>query len=102
MLIHTPTTLAAAPPHLSFNRALSSTKQAEQKRKAQCAFRGHRDQHVKALESRLLLLDATLASANEGNHQWEECRALVDQLCVENKAHREHLSDNFFFVILFY
>jgi len=81
-----------SPPPSSSNRALSSTKRAEQNRKAQRAFRERRDQHVKALESRSQLLDAALASADEANRRWEECRALVDQLRVENAALRAALS----------
>lgn len=56
--------------------------------------------HVKALESRSSLLDAALASADEANRRWEECRALVDQLRVENAALRatlnqvQHLAPN--------
>lgn len=49
--------------------------------------------HVKALESRSQLLDAALASADEANRRWEECRALVDQLRVENAALRATLSN---------
>ncbi|CAA7259288.1 unnamed protein product [Cyclocybe aegerita] len=74
------------------NRTLSNSKRAEQNRKAQRAFRERRDQHVKALESRSQLLDAALASADEANRRWEECRALVDQLRVENAALRAALS----------
>jgi hypothetical protein len=48
--------------------------------------------HVKALESRSELLDAALASADEANRRWEECRALVDQLRVENAALRAALA----------
>jgi hypothetical protein len=48
--------------------------------------------HVKALESRSQLLDAALASADEANRRWEECRALVDQLRHENNALRNTLS----------
>jgi hypothetical protein len=48
--------------------------------------------HVKALESRSQLLEAALASADEANRRWEECRALVDQLRVENAALRAALS----------
>ena len=48
--------------------------------------------HVKALESRSQLLDAALASADEANRRWEECRALVDQLRLENTALRNTLS----------
>ena len=47
---------------------------------------------MKALESRSSLLDAALASADEANRRWEECRALVDQLRVENAALRAALS----------
>lgn len=47
--------------------------------------------HVKALESRSQLLDAALASADEANRRWEECRALVDQLRIENTALRSAL-----------
>jgi len=80
------------PPNSAAGRALSSSKRAEQNRKAQRAFRERRDQHVKALESRSQLLDAALASADEANRRWEECRALVDQLRVENAALRAALS----------
>ncbi|KAL0575589.1 hypothetical protein V5O48_006374 [Marasmius crinis-equi] len=76
------------------NRALSNSKRAEQNRKAQRAFRERRDQHVKALESRSQLLDAALASADEANRRWEECRALVDQLRVENATLRAALSQH--------
>lgn len=48
--------------------------------------------HVKALEQRSQLLDAALASADEANRRWEECRALVDQLRVENAALRAALN----------
>ena len=48
--------------------------------------------HVKALESCSSLLDAALASADEADRRWEEHRALVDQLCVENAALRATLS----------
>lgn len=48
--------------------------------------------HVKALESRSQLLDAALASADEANRRWEDCRALVDQLRIENAALRAALS----------
>jgi multidrug efflux pump subunit AcrA (membrane-fusion protein) len=89
---------------------LSSSKRAEQNRKAQRAFRERRDQfvsslyqsfptnlpirHVKALESRSQLLDAALASADEANRRWEECRALVDQLRIENTALRAALGQS--------
>lgn len=46
---------------------------------------------MKALESRSQLLDAALASADEANRRWEECRALVDQLRIENTALRSAL-----------
>ncbi|TDL26241.1 hypothetical protein BD410DRAFT_800810 [Rickenella mellea] len=72
-------------------RQLSTSKRAEQNRKAQRAFRERRDQHVKALESRSQLLDAALASADEANRRWEECRTLVDQLRIENAALRSAL-----------
>ncbi|KAJ4468159.1 hypothetical protein J3R30DRAFT_3559732 [Lentinula aciculospora] len=78
----------------SASRPLSNSKRAEQNRKAQRAFRERRDQHVKALESRSQLLDAALASADEANRRWEECRALVDQLRVENAALRAHLAQH--------
>ena len=52
-----------------------------------------RYRHVKALESRSQLLDAALASADEANRRWEECRALVDQLRVENANLRAALSN---------
>lgn len=48
--------------------------------------------HVKSLESRSQLLDAALASADEANRRWEECRALVDQLRIENAALRAALA----------
>jgi hypothetical protein len=48
--------------------------------------------HVKALESRSQLLDAALASADEANRRWEDCRALVDQLRIENAALRAALN----------
>ncbi|OBZ70911.1 AP-1-like transcription factor YAP6 [Grifola frondosa] len=76
----------------SAGRTLSQSKRAEQNRKAQRAFRERRDQHVKALESRSQLLDAALASADEANRRWEECRALVDQLRIENAALRAALN----------
>ncbi|KAJ7218128.1 hypothetical protein GGX14DRAFT_439932 [Mycena pura] len=76
----------------SGGRALSSSKRAEQNRKAQRAFRERRDQHVKQLESRSQLLDAALASADEANRRWEECRVLVDQLRIENAALRAALT----------
>ncbi|KAJ7680257.1 hypothetical protein DFH06DRAFT_1162392 [Mycena polygramma] len=80
------------PPNSQSGRALSSSKRAEQNRKAQRAFRERRDQHVKSLESRSQLLDAALASADEANRRWEECRVLVDQLRVENAALRAALT----------
>ncbi|KAJ8696437.1 hypothetical protein PTI98_006305 [Pleurotus ostreatus] len=81
------------PPSANGGRPLSNSKRAEQNRKAQRAFRERRDhRHVKALESRSQLLDAALASADEANRRWEECRALVDQLRVENAALRAALS----------
>ncbi|KAG6896470.1 hypothetical protein C0992_008058 [Termitomyces sp. T32_za158] len=87
---------APLPPHpdqssAAQGRALSNSKRAEQNRKAQRAFRERRDQHVKALESRSQLLDAALASADEANRRWEECRALLDQLRIENAALRAAL-----------
>jgi len=82
-----------SPPNTAAGRALSSSKRAEQNRKAQRAFRERRDQHVKALESRSQLLDTALASADEANRRWEECRALVDQLRMENAALRSTLSN---------
>ncbi|KAG6820983.1 hypothetical protein H0H93_008612 [Arthromyces matolae] len=86
-----PTSAAAAAAN---PRPLSNSKRAEQNRKAQRAFRERRDQHVKTLESRSQLLDAALASADEANRRWEECRALVDQLRVENAALRAALSQS--------
>lgn len=47
---------------------------------------------MKALEQRSQLLDAALASADEANRRWEECRALVDQLRIENAALRATLA----------
>ncbi|KAI0744169.1 hypothetical protein C8Q80DRAFT_1185394 [Daedaleopsis nitida] len=72
-------------------RTLSQSKRAEQNRKAQRAFRERRDQHVKTLESRSQLLDAALASADEANRRWEECRTIVDQLRIENATLRAAL-----------
>ncbi|KAH0827840.1 hypothetical protein J3R83DRAFT_3466 [Lanmaoa asiatica] len=77
------------PESKSGGRQLSQSKRAEQNRKAQRAFRERRDQ---PLESRSQLLDAALASADEANRRWEECRALVDQLRIENAALRAALS----------
>ena len=37
------------------------------------------------------MLDAALAGADEANRRWEECRALVDQLRIENTALRTAL-----------
>jgi len=76
----------------SSGRPLSQSKRAEQNRKAQRAFRERRDQHVKALESRSQLLDAALASADEANRRWEECRALVDSLRIEIGSLRGHVA----------
>ncbi|KAF7298244.1 Proteophosphoglycan ppg4 [Mycena chlorophos] len=81
-----------AQPAAPGGRVLSTSKRAEQNRKAQRAFRERRDQHVKQLESRSALLDAALASADEANRRWEECRVLVDQLRVENAALRAALT----------
>ncbi|KAI8972247.1 hypothetical protein BD414DRAFT_382261, partial [Trametes punicea] len=72
-------------------RVLSQSKRAEQNRKAQRAFRERREQHVKTLESRSQLLDAALASADEANRRWEECRTIVDQLRIENATLRAAL-----------
>ncbi|KAJ7462220.1 hypothetical protein B0H11DRAFT_2054642 [Mycena galericulata] len=80
------------PPNSQSGRALSSSKRAEQNRKAQRAFRQRRDERVKDLETRAALLDTALASADEANRRWVECRALVDQLRVENTALRAALS----------
>ena len=55
-------------------------------------FERNPDSHVKALESRSQLLDSALASADEANRRWEECRALVDQLRIENAALRQALN----------
>jgi len=79
---------AAAAAAAAGGRQLSTSKRAEQNRKAQRAFRERRDQHVKQLESRASLVDAALASAEEANRRWEECRKLVDQLRAENAALR--------------
>lgn len=51
------------------------------------------DRHVKQLEQRSQLLDTALASADEANRRWEECRTLVDQLRVENAALRATLNN---------
>ncbi|KAI0256413.1 hypothetical protein BJV78DRAFT_1273247 [Lactifluus subvellereus] len=88
------TSNGASPTASGTPRTLSQSKRAEQNRKAQRAFRERRDQHVKALESRSQLLDAALASADEANRRWEECRALVDQLRIENAALRAALSQS--------
>lgn len=45
------------------------------------------------MESRSQLLDAALASADEANRRWEECRTLVDQLRVENANLRAALTN---------
>ncbi|VDC01732.1 unnamed protein product [Peniophora sp. CBMAI 1063] len=74
------------------SRQLSNSKRAEQNRKAQRAFRERRDAKVRELEQRSALLDSALASADEANRRWEECRALVDQLRVENAALRAALT----------
>jgi hypothetical protein len=73
-------------------RALSQSKRAEQNRKAQRAFRERRDQHVKNLESRSQLLDAALSSADEANRRWEECRASVETLRIENTQLRAEVA----------
>lgn len=36
-------------------------------------------------------MEAALSSADEANRRWEECRALVDQLRIENTALRSAL-----------
>ncbi|KZO95591.1 hypothetical protein CALVIDRAFT_564637 [Calocera viscosa TUFC12733] len=72
-------------------RVLSTSKRAEQNRKAQRAFRERREQHVKQLESRSQLLDAALASADAANRRYEEARAMVEQLRSENSALRQAL-----------
>ena len=48
---------------------------------------------ARSLESRSQLLDAALAGADEANRRWEECRALVDQLRIENTALRNALQN---------
>jgi exonuclease VII small subunit len=48
------------------------------------ALIGLRARHVKQLESRSLLLDTALASADEANRRWEECRGVLDGLRAEN------------------
>ena len=55
------------------------------------AFASHARRHVKTLESRSQLLDAALASADEANRRWEECRTIVDQLRIENTTLRAAL-----------
>ena len=37
------------------------------------------------------MLDAALASADEANRRWEECRTIVDQLRIENATLRAAL-----------
>ncbi|KAG8900379.1 hypothetical protein FRB99_006102 [Tulasnella sp. 403] len=76
----------------SGGRILNNSKRAEQNRKAQRAFRERRDAHVKALESRSQLLDAALASVEEANRRWEESRALVESLRMENAQLRAALN----------
>jgi hypothetical protein len=49
--------------------------------------------HVKELEARSQLLDAALASADEANRRWEECRTMLDQLRVENAALRGEIQN---------
>jgi len=73
-------------------RPLNPGKRAEQNRKAQRAFRERREIHVKELEARSQLLDAALGSADEANCRWEECRALVDTLRVENGGLRAEIA----------
>ncbi|KAI0283808.1 hypothetical protein BC826DRAFT_1058596 [Russula brevipes] len=77
------------------SRTLSQSKRAEQIARHNArsvTFQPPPYRHVKALESRSQLLDAALASADEANRRWEECRALVDQLRIENAALRAALS----------
>jgi len=74
-------------------RALSTSKRAEQNRRAQRAFRERRDARVKSLEQRAILLEETIQKAEEANRRWEECRVLVDQLRHENAMLRTALDD---------
>ncbi|PVG00321.1 hypothetical protein CPB86DRAFT_871860 [Serendipita vermifera] len=94
----------ASPPHQRLSpdtgdglggkgRALSTSKRAEQNRRAQRAFRERRDARVKHLEARAALLDETIAQTEEANRRWEECRALVDQLRHENAMLRTALEN---------
>jgi exonuclease VII small subunit len=48
--------------------------------------------HVKTLESKSQLLDTALASEEEANRRWEECRALIEQARVEIDALRVALA----------
>ena len=106
-------------------RPLIQSKRAKQNRKAQRAFRERRQQYViplissacscphynhaarrvNTLQLRSDLLDVAVASADEANRRWEECKALVeeanrrweecraqvDQLRIENAALRAAL-----------
>jgi len=73
-------------------KPLNPGKRAEQNRKAQRAFRERREIHMKDLEARSQLLEAALASADEANRRWEECRAIVDQLRNENAGLRAEVA----------
>ncbi|KIM31140.1 hypothetical protein M408DRAFT_254167 [Serendipita vermifera MAFF 305830] len=85
--------LGGSPDSASKGRSLSSTKRAEQNRRAQRAFRERRDTRIKFLETRAELLNETLAQAEEAHRRWEECRALVDQLRHENAMLRAALDN---------
>ena len=57
-------------------------------------FRNDGSQHrrVKALESRSQWLEVALASQEEANRRWEECRTLIEQARVEIDALRAALA----------
>jgi exonuclease VII small subunit len=53
---------------------------------------GSQQRHVKALESKSQLLDIALASEEEANRRWEECRTLIELARVEIDALRAALA----------
>ncbi|KAJ7683347.1 hypothetical protein B0H17DRAFT_37093 [Mycena rosella] len=74
-------------------RPPTSSKRAAQNRQAQRAFRERRDQHVRILEARSQLLDTALASTDEANRRYDECRKLLNQLQIENADLRKALAN---------
>ncbi|KAH8828311.1 hypothetical protein DL96DRAFT_1168294 [Flagelloscypha sp. PMI_526] len=59
-------------------RPLSTSKRAEQNRKAQRAFRERRDQRVKQLEHKASMLDDALKEVNEAHMRCDEFRTMLD------------------------